>query len=113
MDVDDLLDWLTWGVITFTFVAMVLAALALIVIGIAEIIYHLRRRKCTDQLLASIPDVPYKELPPPADGGAAGTAADDDRCVICQEAYEVDERCSVLPRCDHMFRRQHIIKKVV
>jgi hypothetical protein len=29
MDVDDLLDWLTWGVITFTFVAMVLAALAL------------------------------------------------------------------------------------
>jgi hypothetical protein len=110
MDVDDLLDWLTWGVITFTFVAMVLAALALIVIGIAEIIYH--RRKCTDQLLASIPDVPYKkELPPPADGGAAGTAADDDRCVICQEAYEVDERCSVLPRCDHMFRSQHIIKK--
>jgi hypothetical protein len=44
--------------------------------------------------------VPYKEeeLPPPADGGAAGsgTAADDDddRCVICQEAHEVDERCS-------------------
>jgi hypothetical protein len=29
MDVDDLLDWLTWGVITFAFVAMVVAVLAL------------------------------------------------------------------------------------
>jgi hypothetical protein len=59
MDVDDELQW---GFLGFAFVVMLLVVVALIFIRIAEIIYHLRRCKSIDQLLASIPDVPYKEL---------------------------------------------------
>jgi hypothetical protein len=47
MDVDDELQW---GFLGFAFVVMVL-----VVVGIAETIYNLRRRKSTDQLLANVP----------------------------------------------------------
>ncbi|KAK3119577.1 hypothetical protein QOZ80_9AG0672430 [Eleusine coracana subsp. coracana] len=100
MDVDDVFDWLQWGVLTFAFLAMVLVVTMLMLTGIAEFVRYLRRhrrnRNKKGQLLATVPEVPYKGMIPP-------DAADE--CVICQAAYEVDERCLVLPKCNHMFHK--------
>lgn len=89
MDVNDLFDWLTWGVLAF-----------------AEAISRIRRRRSkaplsTDQLLATVPDVPYE--PGPASAAADGNR--DTTCVICLAAYEVGESCFVLPNCKHMFHK--------
>ncbi|TVU27290.1 hypothetical protein EJB05_29956, partial [Eragrostis curvula] len=110
MDVDDLFDWLQWGVLVFAFSAMILVVLMLIFMGIAEAIYRFRRRGSKrpetlsiEQLLERIPDVPYRELP-----GAKGSSGGEDRedtCVICQAAYEDGEKCNLLPGCKHMFHK--------
>ncbi|KAK3118231.1 hypothetical protein QOZ80_9BG0696010 [Eleusine coracana subsp. coracana] len=108
MDVDDVFDWLQWGVLTFAFLALVLVVLMLMLTGIVKLVRHLRHHRrnnskktgllSTEQLLASVPDVPYKGIPPDEPGAG-------DECVICQAAYEVDERCLVLPKCNHMFHK--------
>jgi len=51
-----------------------------------------------EDLLQSIPDVAYQELP---DAGGD----DRDSCVICVTPYEAGEACSVLPGCTHMFHK--------
>ncbi|KAL6642149.1 hypothetical protein ACP70R_020330 [Stipagrostis hirtigluma subsp. patula] len=112
MDVEDVYDWLIWGLLAFTFLLMVLVAAGLLVMAVAQVVYIcLRRRRRgghstplppspdLEKLLESIPDVPYQELP-----GAGGAAeAEAESCVICVAAYEAGERCSVLPGCAHVF----------
>ncbi|KAL6640693.1 hypothetical protein ACP70R_021816 [Stipagrostis hirtigluma subsp. patula] len=114
MDVDDFYDWLTWGFLAFTFLAMALVAAALLFMAVAQVVYMcLRRRRrgrhstpppsrAVEKLLGSIPDVPYM----PAAAGEAAAAAES--CVICVAAYEAGERCSVLPGCAHVFHRDCI-----
>jgi hypothetical protein len=107
MDADDVLDWFLWGFLVIVLVALALSAALVLVVLIAEVVRHVRRRcqsLSIERLLRSISDVAYKQIPDNRDGG--GSAEEDESsCVICLAQYEAGERCSVLPGCGHVFHR--------
>ncbi|KAL6653456.1 hypothetical protein ACP70R_009034 [Stipagrostis hirtigluma subsp. patula] len=61
------------------------------------------------QLLDSIPDVPYQQSPgvDAADDAGGGST---DCCGICLDAYVHGERCSVMPNCIHVFHKGCLAK---
>ena len=97
----DFSDWIAWGLLICAF---------LVVLPVA--ITYLQRCCCfgrrkapplfIEELLESIQDVAYQELP---DAAGAGAGDDRDSCVICITPYEAGEACSVLPGCTHMFHK--------
>jgi hypothetical protein len=109
MDADDVLDWFLWGFLAIVLVALALSAALVLVVLIAEVVRHVRRRcqsLSIERLLRSIPDVAYKQIPDNRDGGGSASEEEDEgSCVICLAQYEAGERCSVLPGCGHIFHR--------
>ncbi|XP_047050122.1 RING-H2 finger protein ATL56-like [Lolium rigidum] len=116
MDADDVLDWFLWGFLMALLVLLALSAALVLVVVIAELVRHVRKRcqlLSVERLLKSIPDVAYRQIPD-RDGGAASAAEEEEdkelrrsqsSCVICMAQYEAGERCSVLPGCGHVFHR--------
>jgi len=98
-------DWIAWGLLVCYFLVVLAVALTALVVILHHSITYLGRRfgkapppPFIEDLLQSIPDVAYQELP---DAGGD----DRDSCVICVTPYEAGEACSVLPGCTHMFHK--------
>jgi hypothetical protein len=116
MDWEDFLDWLNWSLLVASFIAVVLTALIALVVFVYKAIECVRGHgvkpppPSIEELLGSIPDVAYRELPP----GPGEEGDDDERgrdsCVICVAPYEAGEACSVLPGCAHMFHKPCVAK---
>ncbi|RLM57777.1 hypothetical protein C2845_PM18G03560 [Panicum miliaceum] len=113
MDWDDVFDWIAWGLLVCSFLAVLAVALTVLVVVVHRAIRYLQRFCCCfgrgrrsgkapplfiEELLESIPDVAYQALP---DAGGD----DRDSCVICVTPYEAGEACSVLPGCTHIFHK--------
>uniref|UniRef100_K3ZZ81 RING-type domain-containing protein n=2 Tax=Setaria italica TaxID=4555 RepID=K3ZZ81_SETIT len=119
MDWEDFCDWLDWGLLAILVaVAALITLLVAVYIAIKNVQVRFGRGNngeppppSIEELLVSIPDVAYRELPPgPGEEDVDDDERDRDSCAICVTPYEAGDACSVLPGCAHMFHKPCVAK---